>query len=230
MALLIMLAPGCKEDSKTTPALETGTVTDIDNNVYKTVKIGNQWWMAENLKVKKYRNGNLIPQSQASTDWVNITPAYCLYDNNAAAPGLLYNWYAVTDTNNLAPAGWHIPTDEEWKTLEMSLGMSQAEADKFSWRGINEGEKLKIEAPLGWTRYGDVWAKNESGFTALAGGCRLFNGVWADPGLFATGFWWAATEHNDNESYYRYLDYKNADVFRSHVSKNYGMSIRCVKD
>lgn len=228
--LLLALVTGCKDTTETKPANETGTVTDIENNVYKTVKIGSQWWMAENLKVKKFRNSNLIPQSQSSTDWVNTIPACCLYDNNAAAPGLLYNFYALTDTNNIAPAGWHIPTDEEWKTLEKTLGMSASEADKFSWRGTTEASKLKIEAPEGWTRFGDIWSDNESGFTALAGGCRLYNGTWADPGLFATGFWWTSTIYDNNEAYYRYLDYKSSQIFRSHVSQNYGMSIRCVKD
>lgn len=230
IVLLTVLALGCKKDTKTAPAHETGTVTDIENNIYQTVKIGNQWWMAENLKVKKFRNGNLIPQEQNSSDWLNTTPAYCLYDNNAASPGLLYNYFAIADTNNIAPAGWHIPTDDEWKTLEKALGMSPSEADQFSWRGTDEASKLKTESPQGWTTYGDVWSTNESGFTALAGGCRLYNGTWSDPGLFATGFWWTSTPFDNEEAYYRYLDYKNDNIFRSHVSQSYGMSIRCVKD
>lgn len=230
LGFILLILNGCKDDNTATPVNESGTLTDIEGNVYQTVKIGNQWWMAQDLKVKKYRNGNTIRNAQSSTDWVDTTAAYCLYDNNASAPGLLYNFYAVTDTGNIAPQGWHIPTDAEWKTLEMTLGMSQTEADKLTWRGTDQGEQLKVASPNGWTRFGDVWSTNSSGFTALAGGCRLFNGVYANPGLFATGFWWTSTQHEEQEAFYRYLDYKNTDVFRSHVVKNYGMAIRCVKD
>src|SRR5436190_21272120 len=117
--LLVILYTGCKKDEdENTPAVhETGTVTDIEGNIYQTVKIGDQWWMAENLKVKKYSNGTSILNGQDSIDWVQSTGAYCLYDNNTSSPGLLYNWFTVTDISNIAPAGWHIPTDEEWKTL-----------------------------------------------------------------------------------------------------------------
>lgn len=219
----------CKEDVQTKPEKERGTVTDIDGNVYQTVKIGSQWWMAENLKVTKYRNGTAIQQSQTSVQWIATTASYCIYDNNVTAPGLLYNYYAVCDTSILAPAGWHIPSDNEWKVLEMYLGMSQEDADQTNWRGSKEGEKLKIEAPQGWIKYSTVWATNESGFTALGGGCRLFNGIWGNPGLTATGFWWASTIYGD-QAYYRYLDYKNTNVFRYCGPKTYGFSIRCVKD
>ena len=91
-------------------------------------------------------------------------------------------------------------------------------------------DTTKIEAPKGWTKYSNIWGTNESGFTALAGSCRLFNGTFGDPGLFSTGFWWTAASYPGNQAWYRYLDYKNANVFRSHTQKNYGFSIRCVKD
>jgi uncharacterized protein (TIGR02145 family) len=229
--LLLVLVNGCKKDSKTKPELETSTLTDIDGNVYKTVKIGNRWWMAENLKVKTYRNGNTIPKIQSDTaQWKSdTTGAYCIYDNNSNTPGLLYNWYSVNNTNQIAPVGWHIPSDDEWKELEKQLGMSSTEADKTSWRGTDQGEKLKIESPNGWTKSGDIWSTNESGFTALAGGCRMFDGRWGDPGLFATGFWWSTSVTN-NQAWYRYLDYKNANVFRYYGLKTYGFSVRCIKD
>lgn len=230
IGLILLFMNSCKDDNNPTPVKETGTVTDVDNNVYQTIKIGNQWWMAENLKVTKFRNGNMIRNAQSNADWNDTVAAYCLYDNNSNAPGLLYNWYAVNDKVGIAPHGWHIPTDEEWKTLEKYLGMSQTEADKLSWRGNNEAANLKMESPNGWSIFENIWSTNESKFTALAGGCRLFNGTWADPGLFATGFWWTSTSHPDNEAYYRYLDYKSSQIFRSHVPSNYGMSVRCVKD
>ncbi len=221
---------GCTTETDTKPVYENGTVTDIENNVYRTVKIGNQWWMAENLNVKKFRNGNLIMKAQSDADWSSAASAYCQYDNNAASPGLLYNHAAITDTNNIAPVGWHVATDEDWKVLETTLGMSKSEADQAGWRGYETANYLRIESPQGWTRFGNVWSTNESGFSALAGGCRLPDGTWADPGLFATGFWWSASDHDSIEAFYRYMDYKKTSVFRSHTNKKYGMSVRCVKD
>ncbi|MEO8761171.1 MAG: fibrobacter succinogenes major paralogous domain-containing protein [Bacteroidia bacterium] len=238
ISLLFILISSCKKTPTPTPANETGTVTDIDNNTYKTVKIGNQWWMAENLKTKTYRNGTTIKTlttSDPDSVWAQtIIGHLCEFDkndDNGKLYGLLYNWYAVTDTNNIAPAGWHVPSDDEWKTLEMYLGMSQADADKVNWRGDNEADKLKVAQSLNWASYGSVWSTNESGFSALAGCCRLFDGKWGNPGVTNTGFWWSTTNHaSDNEAWFRYLDYKNSNVFRYHVAKSYGMSIRCVKD
>ncbi|CAN5506659.1 fibrobacter succinogenes major paralogous domain-containing protein [soil metagenome] len=227
-----LFAGSCKKEIESKPVVETGTMTDIDNNVYQTVKIGNQWWMAENLKVTRYRDGGAIALIQNDTSaWRSDTNGvYCLYEQNAAAPGYLYNGYALNNAAELAPEGWHIPNDAEWKELEMALGMESGEADKFGWRSSNVGDMLKVKGPIGWTRYGEVWGSNESGFSGLAGSCRLYNGIWGDPGLFATGFWWVKTNFADDQSFYRYLDYKSSAVFRSHVSKSYGMSIRCIKD
>jgi len=224
-----LLFHSCGDKNVETPAKEYGIVTDIDGHVYTTVLIGEQWWMTENLKVTKFRNGTLIPQRQQESDWINTTSAYCLYSNSSNAPGLLYNFYAVNDTNKIAPAGWHIPTDAEWAQLELFLGMTQEDADNVNWRGTNEADKLKIESPLGWTVSGNIWSTNESGFTASAGSCRLFNGVWGDPGIKATGFWWSSTGHPEG-AWYRYLDYKKSSIFRYYASANYGFSIRCVKD
>ena len=225
-----LIVSSCKKETDNILLFETGSVKDIDNNVYKTVKVGNHWWMAENLKVKTYRNGIPIPHAQSENEWLNATGAYCVYDDNDYAPGLLYNWNSVIDSSNIAPAGWHIPSDQEWKELEIHLGMTQADANKLNWRGTNEGEKLKIEGREGWSAFENVWATNESGFTALAGSCRLSNGTWGDPGLFATGFWWSSSSFSDNSIWYRYLDYKESRIFRSKISKGYGFSIRCIKD
>lgn len=229
--LCLAFITSCQEDEEpVAPVPETGTVIDIDGNEYKTIKIGNQWWMAENLKVKTFSDGTLLYEQPNEADWINANQAYCIYEANDDAPGLLYNYAAVNSANKLAPQGWHIPTDEEWKTLEIHLGMSLSDADKLAWRGSNQGEKLKIKSPEGWSIYESVWNTNESGFTALAGSCRLANGKWGNPGLFCTGFWWTATGHSSDDAFYRYLDYKNANVFRSNTSKQYGMSVRCVKD
>jgi uncharacterized protein (TIGR02145 family) len=235
MLFVLALTIGCnKNDDEKPVIIETGTMTDIDGNIYKTVKIGNQWCMAENLDVTHYRNGDLIPELSDSADWVSqTTGAYCIYDNGAGgliAPGLLYSWSVISNPSIVAPAGWHIPSDDEWKQLEKTLGMSQQEADKFSWRGSDQADKLKSNDQNDWSEFGDVFSTNESGFTALAGSCRLFNSNWGDPGLKNTGFWWTSTSFDVSEAIYRYLDYKNSNVFRSHTDQHYGFSIRCVRD
>jgi uncharacterized protein (TIGR02145 family) len=223
---------GCRAVDDAPYAVQTGTVTDVDGNTYKTILIGEQWWMTENLKTTRFRNGIQIPLAQEDFEWQKAKPSYCIYENNAITPGLLYNFYVVSDPNIIAPYGWHVPTDDEWKKLELFLGMSATDVNKVNWRGTHEGEKLKIEGPLGWQVYGTVWGTNESGFSALAGSCRLFNGLWGIPGLKYTGFWWSASEneYNHTKAWYRYLDYKNANVFRYFGPKNYGCSIRCVKN
>ena len=126
--------------------------------------------MAENLKVTKYRNGEII--EKVKTDWGELsTGAYCNYNNddsNADTYGSLYNWYAVNDRRSIAPKGWHVPTDEEWKQLEMYLGMSQSQADQYASRG-DEGKKLK--STYGWR------GKNtdDYGFAALPAGGAFIN-------------------------------------------------------
>lgn len=234
IALLFLAIASCNKDKKDEVVQETDIVTDADGNIYKTIKIGNQWWMAENLKSTKYSNGALIQSVTDETEWSNLSKgAYCNFDNkpdNAVTYGHLYNWYAINDSNKLAPTGWHIPSDEDWKILERELGMSEAQSNEFGWRGGNEGDKLKIEAPKGWTEVSPVWGTNTSGFTALAGACRLFNGGIAEPGLFACAFWWTSSSSSNKEAYYRHLDKKNSAIFRSYTYKNYGFSVRCVKD
>lgn len=230
----LFILAGCEKDEDPVPVIETGTVADVEGNVYRTVKIGDQWWMAENLRVKKYRNGISLQSLTSDADWsMASSGGFCTYENdpdNFQSYGLLYNWHAISDTSNLAPEGWHIPTDAEWKMMEMYLGMNQADTEKSGWRGTNEGDKLKIKENIGWSPFGDVWATNESGFTALGGSCRLPNAGFGQPGLKSTGFWWTNALAEGGGAWYRYLDYKNSNVFRSHDSKLYGFSIRCIKD
>jgi uncharacterized protein (TIGR02145 family) len=230
---IVSLLSSCKKKETTEVIQETGTVTDVDNNTYKTIKIGNQWWMAEDLNVRKYRNGDYINRVQSDTSvWENDTVgSFCdIVDNNSIAYGKWYNWYAIVNAKNIAPEGWHIPTDEDWKQLEKSLGMTQSEIDHFGWRGNNEGDMLKKKAPEGWTIFQNVWGTNESGFAATANGCKLYNFKNGDPGQYATEFWWTKSDVGSNEAVYRYLDYKSTAIFRSHTYKNYGFSVRCVKD
>ena len=212
----------------------TGTVTDIDGNVYKTIKIGDQWWMIENLKVTHYQNGDSIPNVITGNDeWAGLsTGAYCIYNNNASYTdtyGYLYNWYAVDDNRNIAPAGWHVPTDEEWKQLEMYLGMSQSEADNNRWRGTNEGSKMAGNASLWY--YGDLKnnaAFSESGLSALPGGFCYLTGTFSVIGYYA--YFWSSSEYSSSTAWFRGLDYDGSDVYRDVTSKRYGFSVRCVRD
>jgi uncharacterized protein (TIGR02145 family) len=222
---------GCDKKKKkeiVKPVFETGSVTDVDGRVYKTVKIGNQWWMAEDLKVTKYNNGDNILTPSSVLQWESDTSIYCVNGNN-----YYYKWKVVIDTRKLAPEGWHIPSDNEWKQLEIALGMSNSDADKLAWRGNLEGNKLKqdnLDAVV-WGETKFMESANESGFSALPNNCRLFNGVYGSPlSGKGQGFWWSASEYSKNEAWFRNLDHKNTNIFRSHVLKTYGFCIRCVKN
>jgi len=208
------------------------TVTDIDGNVYRIVKIGDQWWMAEDLRVTHYRNGDAIPKVIDYSAWGALsTGAYWYYDNAssyAATYGALYNWYVVTDSRNLAPAGWHVPTDAEWKQLEMYLGMSQSDADDYGRRGTNEGGKLKETGTIHWDSPNEG-ATNSSGFCARPGGHREKNyGHFRDMGGYA--YYWSATEYYSDSAWYRILSYYRSGVSRNYVGKHYGFSVRCIRD
>jgi uncharacterized protein (TIGR02145 family) len=206
------------------------SVADIEKHYYKTIKIGDQWWMAENLQVKLYNDGSPIRNAESELMWKEQAGAYCIYKNDITAPGLLYNWFAVNDARKLAPIGWHIATEDDWQKMESYLGMNNEELRKTGWRGTNQGIKLKAYGRSAWLTEVENWPTNESGFSALAGSCRRQNGIWGAPGLFQTGFWWTATDHKEGKAFYRYLDSKSNQVFRDYDYKNSGFSVRCVKD
>jgi uncharacterized protein (TIGR02145 family) len=206
-------------------------ITDIDGNTYNTVWIGGQNWMAENLKTTKYSDGTDIPNVTDNTEWENLSNgAYAWYDNDKATYGdtygALYNWYAV-ETDKLCPAGWHVPTDEEWKKLEMYLGMSQAEADDTGWRGTDEGSKLKESGTTHWSDPNEG-ATNESGFTALPGGHRGNDGGFSNVGDY--GFWWSATEYGTDGAWHRGMCCDSSGVGRGGGNKEFGFSVRCLWD
>ncbi|NOZ08942.1 MAG: PEGA domain-containing protein, partial [FCB group bacterium] len=155
----------------------TGECIDIDGNSYKTITIGKQEWMAENLKVTHYRNGDPIPTGFSNSEWANLSTGACAvynnYPSNAGTYGNLYNRYAVDDDRGVCPDGWHVPTDTEWMELEMTLGMTYEEAHNTGWRGTNEGSQLAGNAEL--CTDGDLVNNEEfgsSGFTAHPGGYR----------------------------------------------------------
>ena len=210
--------------------MRVGTVTDIDGNTYRTVKIGDQWWMAENLIVTHYCNGDPIPNISADAWWNNTTTgAYCNYYNsslNSINYGSLYNWYAVKDSRKIAPQDWRVPTDEEWKELEMFLGMSQTDADAEGWRGVEEGGKLKETGTLYWYAP-NTGATNETGFSARASGYRDIDGFFLHQGRRA-GFW-TSSQYMDTTAWSRYLYHDNSAILRQFELKQNGFSIRCIR-
>ena len=194
------------------------TITDIDGNVYNTVTIGTQVWMKENLKVSKYRNGDAIPTDLDTAAWSTTSSgAYAIYNNDAANNiiyGKLYNWYAVADSRNLCPVGWHVPSDGEWTILENFLGGASI-----------AGGKMKAVSNL-WLSP-NTGATNESGFSGLPSGYRYTNGSYYGVGF---GGWWSSTESSSSEAWYRNLDYGSGVSGRNFNYKQYGFSVRCLRD
>lgn len=199
-----------------------------DSQTYNTVSIGTQCWMAENLNIGTRIDG-VNNQTNNST-----IEKYCYNDDvsNCDTYGGLYQWdemmqYVTTGgVQGICPSGWHLPTDDEWKTLEMELGMSQSEADVEGWRGTDEGEKMKSTS--GWANNGN--GTNSSGFTGLPGGHRDGNG--SIYYLVTYGFWWSSTETSgaSTSAWYRYMHYAYDQVNRVVDGNTYGFSVRCIKD
>lgn len=211
--LLLISVTGCEKEEK--PVYSGETVTDIDGNVYNTVKIGNQLWMAEDLRVTRYNDGKPIPFITGKTAWANTRRgAYCWY-NNEEKWGTLYNWYAV-DSFRLAPAGWHIPSHQEWTALSDFLGGEEA-----------AGGKLKETGGLRWNSPNNS-ATNDYWFTAIPGGIRSLDGTFSYYGGGA--YWWSSTIYDGANAWARYIFWNSAAVGREHVGYVHGHSVRCVKN
>ena len=178
-------------------------LVDIDGNVYNTLLIGNQVWMSENLKVTKYRNGDLIGTTSPATLDIRSesNPKYqWSYDgnkSNVTTYGSLYTWHAATDKRGICPTGWHLPTDTEWTTL-------------VTYFTNNDYEYI-----------------NNNGFLVLPGGYRNGNGEFHNNGYC---YWWSSTEHSPTYAYYRYRYYYFSKVARNSTNKSYGFCVRCLKD
>jgi len=207
---------------------------DADGRNYPIIQIGEQWWMAENLATTKYNDSTAIPLVTGNSAWQALsTPAYCWYNNDETTYkydyGALYNWYVVdtasNGSKNVCPAGWHVPTDEEWKQLEIYLGMSQTDADTFGERGTIEGGKLKESGTLHWNSPNTA-ANNETGFTALPGGLRTNYCL----GMSNFGIWWSSTEATSSSVWTRSVIENSGKVRRNEDLKELGISVRCVKD
>jgi len=207
---------------------------DIDGNVYETVQIGEQLWMAENLKVTHYNNGEEIPNITNNEDWVSLsTGAYGDYDNNptnSETYGRLYNWYTVDDSRGLCMDGWHVPSDEEIMELEMELGMSEEDANSTGDRGTDEGSKLAGNSDLWYD--GDLDNNSEfgtSGFDALPAGFRVASSGSYD-GMGGAGDFWSSSEDSSYGAWGRGLHYNGSGVYRYYDFKHFGFSVRCLGD
>lgn len=213
------------------PLVTYGNITDLDGNIYKTITIGTQVWMAENLKTTKYRNGNPIPNITNTNQWKNLrTGAYCDYVNYSQFSntyGHLYNWYAI-ESGNLCPTGWHVPSETEWEILIDYLGGQ-----------LNAGAKLKEYGNSHWSSVSSV-ATNESGFTALPGGMRersSFIGIelgYSFTSISYGCYLWTSTAISLPSNYvptaaYCHIQMGNT-VLTYELFRDTGCSVRCIKD
>lgn len=233
--LLFAIVEACDKENFS-PGAEK--VKDADGNTYNTVKIGNQIWMVENLKTTKYNDGTPIPNVTDNNEWASLTTgAYCNYNNlesNAEVYGRLYNWFAV-NTGKLAPAGWHVPTDNDWTILENYLI-----ANGYNYDGTRVENKIAktLCAKTNWKLSSAVGSpgeapenNNTSGFTAFPSGNRsYYNGIFFEIGEYSN--WWSTTkyEYDDNGVYGRCLNYIHIDFGRYFYDKENGFSVRLVKD
>jgi uncharacterized protein (TIGR02145 family) len=217
LGFVLILSNSCKKSSDDT----TLSVTDKDGNVYKTVTIGTQVWMAENLKTTKYVNGDLIGTTPVPTTSISAesTPKYQWpssgNENDVATYGRLYTWYAVTDTRNICPDGWHVPVNVEFTTLMTYLG-----GDTIA------GSKLKETGTTHWAEP-NTGATNSTGFTALPGGYRGYEGTYNFTGY--TGYFWSTTEYDANNGWFRGLYYNGSYDHNLTNNKMAGFAVRCIK-
>lgn len=231
------------------PAIEDGpcgseSTVSYQGYTYSLVEIEGQCWFAENLRTEVYANGDSIPADLSDSEWSSTTSgATAVYgegtssctsnapDGDACdaewslnAYGRLYNWYAVDDERELCPNGWHVPTDVEWMTLEIALGMSEAQANETGYRGTDQGAQMKTES--GWVNSGN--GSNASGFSGLPCGIRGNNGSFFVAGSY--GYWWSSSPQN-TYAWFRNLYTSNATVYRnSNFNRRGGFSVRCTLD
>lgn len=210
-----------------------GQVFDHDGNVYRTVQIGDQLWMAENLKTTHYSNGDPIEIKQTNDDWDNAnsseTGAAVFYNNSAANAnirGKLYNWYAVNDERGLCPVGWEVPSDTQIKQLEITLGMSESEAEGTNFtRGQDEGIGQKLRSISYWSSPNEG-ATNQYGFSFRSTGIRFVGGLFAD--VPEWGGMWTSTESGVN-AYRRVFKFDEPGINRNTTNKGIGLGVRCIQ-
>ena len=208
----------CVDDKGTDPEEPETTVTDIDGNVYQTVTIGGQVWMAENLKVTHYNNGDSIENVTDSLTWHNLEiGGYSYYNNDSASAqtyGCLYNWYAVSDERGVAPNGWHVPDGKELSNLIDYLGGRDIAGGKMKEAGVSH-----------WSAPNEG-ATNESGFSALPAGIRPH----AFLHIGSLGVFWTGSTCGEDHAWTRYLSFDTSGVLTVGYPKFMGCSVRCIKD
>jgi len=227
--LIVLMLPlffSCSKEQEQELKFEYGTVSDIDANTYKTVKIGDRWWMCENLKVSRFNDGSAINflLSNDTIGWQN-TPAYKFVNDSLF--GYLYNYSAVLDSRGLAPEGWHVATDQDWKTLERAIGMDSAEAELYAWRGKDEVNLILSEGSNNWPTNSLHFGSNTFGLNIQPGGIVQLQGLTSANGLEA--YFWTSTLKG-SEPIYRSISHQRTQIFRQSADQRYGMSIRCVKN
>jgi uncharacterized protein (TIGR02145 family) len=217
--LLLILNNSCKKANDTPgEKLSADKVTDKDGNIYKTVTIGGQVWMAENLKTTRYSNGDAIPTSKLDISHESAPKylwAYADDSTNTATYGRLYTWYTAIDSRNICPTGWHAPSDAEWETLKLNLG-GEAVA----------GGKLKESGTTHWMDP-NTGANNETGFTALPGGYRSINGEYV--GINLNCWFWSVSDDSPL-GWGQSLHNTDNILLRWGFNKPAGVSVRCIKD
>jgi uncharacterized protein (TIGR02145 family) len=221
----------CGTENVHNPLLEYGSMTDQQGNVYKTIIIGGQEIMAENLNTSIYRNGAAISTNLSNSSWSTTTSgAWAYYNNdagNACPYGKLYNWYACVDSRQLCPAGWHVPSNDEWTVLRDFLGGESEAGGKMKTIG-------NIEAATGLWESPNAGATNSSGFSGLPGGARLSSPADTYDNQGTIGYYWSSTYADINQFYndgYVQLLYWQIDNFGfTHTTVNVGGSVRCFRD
>ena len=211
------------------PNLTYGSVSDIDGNIYRTIIIGTQEWMADNLKTTKLNDGTSIANVTDEFKWYDLTtPGYCWYNNDAATfkyiYGALYNWYAVS-TGNLCPQGWHVPTNTEWSTLIKYI--DPASIPGASTESLVAGGKMKETGTLLWTSP-NFNATNETGFTAVPGGERSTDLAFKQIGI--SSMLWSSTEFDSKFSQLHVITNNYGYFYDMYSDKEFGFSVRCVKN
>jgi uncharacterized protein (TIGR02145 family) len=205
----------------TTPSAKLDTVMDIDGNVYRTVKIGNQVWMGENLRVTRYNNGDPIKNLKEKAEWANnlTEGAWCHYGNSSfldTTYGKLYNWYAISDSRGIAPKGWHVATAEDFKTLIDSTG------------GIDSAGTHLKEASLFWQQ--PNIATNKSKFSARPGGSRVDYGDFEWYTINRQGIFWSLSPYDNYRALVLVLFNDQTKVIMGPANVRFGYSVRCVKN
>ncbi len=215
LVVISLFTTGCRKQDK--PGVP---LSDIEGNTYKTVKIGTQIWMAENLKTTILNDGTDIPLITDDNSWGNLsTPGFCWYNNDGASfkdtYGALYNGYTI-NTGKLCPAGWHVPEKEEWLELRDFLGDS-----------LKGGGNLKEAGTAHWLSP-NKGADNSSGLTALGAGIRYFEGTFAS--ILSYTCFWSATQSTNDDEWYTGLYFNDSAFSIDHRNKKIGFSVRCIKD